>query len=658
MTSYAQWTQWLCEAWLSSIVRAITVGGVAIGLFWIIDRCCRSLSAMQRSWLWRLLYIKLALLLVCSSTFLAIPVTGPMVNLSTSIPAYNHDSILGEMPNVERHSVPSLSTTSGVSNLVGTPANHGAARFAGIQWGSVQSGLMIAWTVGVLILIGHTMTRYFGLIRWLRRSVVPTDAATESLFRSVARDLRIAAAPRLRLVKLDCSPCLLWDRRAYVVLPADFMKRHGNDACRMAMAHELGHFVRRDLQWNALVSLVSTWLFFFPLVWLMNRRYRMALEMACDAYTIDRAHVDRHSYANLLVGLLDSRSRWAASTTSVAMAGSGSFRSLSTRLNAMKFQKQGHFWLRRLSLCAAGCAVGVSLLPWGFAGDDETKKKKASKSNKGTTTVESTITRGVGDSSNEVEITTTVNGQIDGKSTDVIGKRGSGSSSGSTSASSGRAPGKRTEGENVMITTNSVDGKRTMLVNVASKDHTILIREGNGVFQVDIDDLTRENSEPKGYVAKSRIEFVEKYPEVFARIKKYLEEREPQAPVAPVRPVAPKLPKPGKQYRTSDAVSEVVSEVRSVEGLPLSRSVLGVPLSPSVPTGAAVPAVPAMPAMPAKAVTGVPLAPAIPALPAAPAVPAIKGVIEALEKIRLESAGNAEIERLIESIKEKLDDRE
>ncbi len=38
-----------------------------------------------------------------------------------------------------------------------------------------------------------------------------------------------------------------------------------------------------------------------------------------------------------------------------------------------------------------------------------------------------------------------------------------------------------------------------------------------------------------------------------------------------------------------------------------------------------------------------------------PVPPTLKGVIKALEQIRLESRGNAEIERLIDSIKAKLD---
>jgi hypothetical protein len=45
----------------------------------------------------------------------------------------------------------------------------------------------------------------------------------------------------------------------------------------------------------------------------------------------------------------------------------------------------------------------------------------------------------------------------------------------------------------------------------------------------------------------------------------------------------------------------------------------------------------------------------------APAVltflPALEGVLEALDKIRSESAGNLEIEKLIESIKAKLDEK-
>ena len=151
------------------------------------------------------------------------------------------------------------------------------------------------------------------------------------------------------------------------------------------MAHELGHFVRRDLLWNCLASAVTTWLFFFPLAWLMNRRYRIALEMACDAFTIDRAHVDRRSYANLLVGLLDARGRWPATTTVVAMAGSGSYRSLSTRLNAMKLQKNSHVWFRGLSLGAIGCVAVSSLLPLGFAQERDSSSKATSEIKSATT---------------------------------------------------------------------------------------------------------------------------------------------------------------------------------------------------------------------------------------------------------------------------------
>ncbi|MCY2983077.1 MAG: hypothetical protein NTY15_05495 [Planctomycetota bacterium] len=52
-----------------------------------------------------------------------------------------------------------------------------------------------------------------------------------------------------------------------------------------------------------------------------------------------------------------------------------------------------------------------------------------------------------------------------------------------------------------------------------------------------------------------------------------------------------------------------------------------------------------------------PAIPSVPSAASAPALPALEGVLEALDKIRSESAGNLEIEKLIESIKAKLDEK-
>ncbi len=652
---------WLCEAWFSSLVRTLTVGGFAIVLFWLLDRGCRSLSAMQRSWLWRLLYIKIAVLLVCSTNFLILPIAQslemlPSLSMTSTVIGLGDVSPIGEAVGKDSETV-TVETT--IPPKILEANGYGIIGTLSVLF--VRTSLMVAWLIAVLVLIGTSILRYRSLIQCLRGATVPTDAATQLLYRSVVLELGIANGPELRLVNLDISPCLVWDRHACVVLPSCFFARYGRDACRMAMAHELGHFVRRDLHWNGLVTLVSTWLFFFPPIWLMNKRYRLAVEMACDAYTIDRAQIDRHSYANLLVGLLDARSRWAASTTFVAMAGSGSFRSLSTRLNAMKLQRQGHTWLRRLSLGAVGCVVCVSLLPWGFADEDETKQKRKKKSSVEKTNVETSA----------LELTKAESTNPDGAASSSANSEGSsagssggfgfaiGSSSGSSgtagesgrSAGGGSASGSRqysgnhSFGESISKTTNIVDGKRTMSVEVSTKTQTIRIREDNkGAFHVDIEERTNGKSERKVYAADSRKEFIKTYPDMFAKIQTYLQDHVPLAPVGPMSPMSPVAPlKPLSASVVAGfplVAVEGVPLTPLVEGKPLTQAVAGLPILPAVPTIAAVPAIPA-----------------VPAPPATPAPPALKGVLEALDKIRAESAGNAEIERLIESIKAKIDDK-
>lgn len=698
-------------AWYSSLVRATTIGGIAIAMFWTIDRFCHSLQPRQRSWLWRTLYVKFVFLLFCTSSLFTLP-TIRFFNAGAkgdSIPHAATSVIERRASGVDLQTwIEPKEVVMGlaVSKENALALNSFVSSQVGKSWMDFSTWvflLILVWLGGAIGCLCHALSRHFRLMRTIRDASVQVDTRTEAILQKIVSDLRIASPPKLRLVALDCSPCLIWDRQTYIVLPADFADRYGSEACRMAIAHELGHFVRGDLLWNGLVTAVTAWLFFFPPIWLMNRRYRIALEMACDAFTIDRAHVDRVSYASLLIGLLDSRSRWKATTTFVAMAGSGSFRSLSTRLNAMKLKKQGHFWLRAISLVMVGCVVGTLLMPWGFADVDETKPRKKIKSTIESAATASIDTRAASESSNSVEQTSevTIVGQAGTSATG--GAVSNGSSSSSASAKGGSSDGGSSSAaravtmkrESISKTTNNVDGKRSMSIEVSSKDRTIRIREGNnGEFQVEIEDSANGNSERRVYVSESRRGFAARHPEVFEKIKTYLEDRTPQAPVAPVAPVAPKSRRsavvagmpldpnspsfPGLPTRVAGVplvaavsgvpVSPAVPVVASVQGFPLdpnvpaSATVAGFPLVPSAPAHSVVAGFPLVPSVPARtAVAGFPIVPHVPApaaVPAPPAPPAVQDVIEALEKIRLESAGNAEIERLIQSIKDKLEGKQ
>ncbi len=175
------------------------------------------------------------------------------------------------------------------------------------------------------------------------------------------------------------QPLLLMGRRIELVLPSGFENKYGKNACRMALAHELAHFRRRDLYWNLLVAWVSAVFFFWPPVWLAARRYYIAMEMACDEFAIRRAGLNLHDYAQLLVRLLEPVRARPYPATVLSMAWSGTFRSLSERIRSLKVEVRSRRPMHSFAGWLSFAAILVMLTPWGIA-EEKTKKSKSKSS--------------------------------------------------------------------------------------------------------------------------------------------------------------------------------------------------------------------------------------------------------------------------------------
>ncbi len=150
------------------------------------------------------------------------------------------------------------------------------------------------------------------------------------------QQLRLRTEPNFRLIDVPCSPFLMLGYPISVVFPSNFAEQFDRDECRMAMSHELSHYVRRDLWWNTIVSFVSITLFFVPFVWFAARRYRASQELACDWLAVQQSRVDSRHYAQLLVQMVERFQHRSPSPAILSMAGSESFRTLSERLKTMK----------------------------------------------------------------------------------------------------------------------------------------------------------------------------------------------------------------------------------------------------------------------------------------------------------------------------------
>ncbi len=318
---------------------------VAVVLLWLLERFVVALTPRHRCWLWRLLFLKCivvfflplglpmpALLLpslpvpslslgnsdaAVEPTVGAVAGAGDFAPLAIANPSAGSATAVGGLAT----QVPSTSGTLDVAS--GTP--------------TVASGLLLLWSLGVCIHMALLVHHHGVLSARLRRGNVSTlPDSVRTLYVDVARQMQVHRPPRLRLNDRFSSPALVCHGRAQIVLPVNFLDQHGADACRVALAHELAHYRRHDLFWNTLVVVVSIGLFFFPPLWLARRRYRLAMESACDWDAIRYGRVGLAMYARLLIAVLDAKPSRSPALGIVPMSGSETFRSLSERLVVMK----------------------------------------------------------------------------------------------------------------------------------------------------------------------------------------------------------------------------------------------------------------------------------------------------------------------------------
>ncbi|HET7930399.1 MAG TPA: TonB family protein [Rhodanobacteraceae bacterium] len=115
-----------------------------------------------------------------------------------------------------------------------------------------------------------------------------------------------AAAPGLdpRRVRMHAAgPAVLfaWPR-SWLLLPEDFTERFDDAATRaLVLRHELTHLRRGDACWSVAMELSFALLWFHPLSWFARSRFRLDMELACDAASLRAAPQRSAGYARALL---------------------------------------------------------------------------------------------------------------------------------------------------------------------------------------------------------------------------------------------------------------------------------------------------------------------------------------------------------------------
>ena len=106
------------------------------------------------------------------------------------------------------------------------------------------------------------------------------------------------------------SPALTIGLRPTVLLPSSLMGEDREQERRFALLHELTHLKRGDhlvMLWYGVLRCI--W-WFHPVLWLMEKPFRMDMESACDAKVVlGMSRQEKLAYASLLLELGGERSQ-------------------------------------------------------------------------------------------------------------------------------------------------------------------------------------------------------------------------------------------------------------------------------------------------------------------------------------------------------------
>jgi beta-lactamase regulating signal transducer with metallopeptidase domain len=263
---------WLAEfsvaAW-PVIAEHLWQSTILAGLCFLVSPAFSKSGARARYALWGLAFIRFAIPPVFSGTTSVemLPVLGQSIGSSLK------QASIG----VGRVMHPSMWTVSHSRGANDTPFGHP----------EIYSLLTIVWISGCVLLLGSWCFRQIGVMRSLQRARYENSGELMHLLDILKDKVGIRRKTRLRVVFQGSDAGVLGIWNPILVFP-ELMPRHlAPDEVKAVLAHELIHIERKDNLWNNLQMVLCCILWFYPVIWILDRRLTAEREHSCDERVID-----------------------------------------------------------------------------------------------------------------------------------------------------------------------------------------------------------------------------------------------------------------------------------------------------------------------------------------------------------------------------------
>ncbi|MFN4178861.1 MAG: M56 family metallopeptidase [Armatimonadota bacterium] len=348
----------VADTWMNAMFRACWQGGIALALVWIIIRLFPKLPPSICCWLWRLAYLKLLVSLIWATPIELSVLPSPPEPIAKEIAMEKGSEVKTpiSIPDFYRSPTPTSSQASEESS----PKALGQADVTRPNTASV---LLLIWFLGLgwqCALVMQAWRR----ARKLKIASQPVGDARLLLHCSeLSRKFGLRRAPYLMSSEEVPSPLLFGIFRPTIIFPLSLLNSCPPEQIRLMLAHELAHLKRKDLIWNWLPTVGQMLFFFHPLLWLAQREWQLAQEMACDEMVILKTNASLSDYGEALLKVSE-QCHPTQQRSLVAVGVAESFKNLKRRLIAMKSLKP----LSRRKLVAISVAVTIAafvgIVPW------------------------------------------------------------------------------------------------------------------------------------------------------------------------------------------------------------------------------------------------------------------------------------------------------
>ncbi len=346
-------TSWL---WLVGVAtwRALPILLLVAGLGWVLRR---RLAPSQRACLWTIVIVRLLLpVSVGSPLSLHEPIdnwfstnTGEFVDRNRQ--RVDLDSTYAFLPLVD-----SIHTPNATASVQPQPTLARDCAWDEILYLVILT-IVIAVTAAILFRGVVSHVRF--AIR-LRSCGLLKDQHLIDLVLRECDALGVGRRPALREVPSLTAPAVFGSFRHTICLPPDLIDTLNEQELGWVIRHELAHIRRRDIPVMIAASIAGACHWFNPLVWLIVRRLRSAVEAAADRLALrSLSQRDAAAYGTLLLRLAES-SRIAETSPALGLISFASGKHLKQRVQALMCENRSPGILARFVSAALVAAIALT----------------------------------------------------------------------------------------------------------------------------------------------------------------------------------------------------------------------------------------------------------------------------------------------------------